>query len=346
MQNNSITILSSRGRGISADLSLMRTHLNRENDSSHITFRSFSKNERSVSDVQSQGAAKLRRKFCEDAVNVICIDASLTGKITHPEGKRLLLAAPYDYQFKNFLMLEKKELHINTLKKFTHIIPGSPFTEKLLRSAYRLEGIEMIGNTALPLAWDLCQPGQQKKQTDKIAFYYPEIEKKKVLTFLVTGSETDNKSFFGKMDMKEFLKRLGEDWFVFTNSEVMMENAYMLSARYQDSFAYINRLLQPHELLYVTDVLVTNNGRMAASFAGHEKTLYCPLCGNTFFEKYMKQYFEDMCISDVSELLEQVSDVASGDCIQSGFARQFYYPEAENPYTKAAQIMELASGND
>ena len=88
MQNNSITILSSRGRGISADLSLMRTHLNRENDSSHITFRSFSKNERSVSDVQSQGAAKLRRKFCEDAVNVICIDASLTGKITHPEDWR------------------------------------------------------------------------------------------------------------------------------------------------------------------------------------------------------------------------------------------------------------------
>lgn len=345
MHSNSITMLSSRGRGISADMSLVHTHLNREFHSESLCFRFFAKNERGKNDVQKLGAARLHRSFMEAAENIICVDASLGGKIFHPEGKRLMIAAPYDYQFKNYLTMKKKGMNIHTLHKFTHIIPGCPFTEELIRGAYRLEDTQIIGNTALPVAWDVCQKKEQDSVREKIEYYYPEAARKKVLTFLISGSEKKAQSYWEAMDMKSFLKQFGDEWFVFTNSETMMENAHALKADCRGSFAYMNRLMQPHELLFLTDMLVTNNGRMAVYFAGRKKPVYCPLCGGTSFEKYMKVTFGNLCIPDSRRMAEILQDAENHTSDRREFSRRFYYENAENPYEKVAEVMDLAQTN-
>jgi hypothetical protein len=319
----------------------MRTHLNEETDTEYLCFRSFSKNEKTDNVQLNAGNQKLRKRFCEDAVNVICVDASFSGKINHPEGKRLLLATPYDYQFKNYCLSEKRSLQLNTLKKFSHIIAGSPFTEQLLKEAYKLEAAEIIGQTALPLAWEVCQTDKQRIMMDKIAFYYPEIRHKKVMTFLCAGNDGEEAGFFGNMDMKEFFAQLDKDWFVFTNSRSMMENAYVLSSDYRKSFAYINHLLQPHELLFVTDVLITNNGRMAASFSGRNKPVYCPLYKGSYFEKYMKKQYKNLCIESSDRLFSYPLTEMECNHDQKQFCRDFYYENAENPYQKTAELMGL-----
>ncbi len=340
MQNSSITMLSSRGRGISADLSHMRTHLVSENNVEHVTFRSFSKNERTDNDVINQGAAKMRRQFCEEAEHVICIDASFSGRIYDPAGIRLLLASPYDYQFKNTLLAQKKPRRISTLKKFSHIIAGSPFTERLLKHSYRLEETEIVSQVALPLAWEVCQEERRRAEKEKIAWYYPEILHKKIMVILTVGAETKkDMPFFGAFPVREFMDKLGEDWFVFTNSTTMMENAYTLPARYRANFSYINHLMQVADLLYTADVLLTNNGRMAASFAGCRKPTYCLLCNNSSYEQYMKAHYRELCIENADEMLSCPWDQKT-DALQR-FCDDFYYLQAQNPYKKTAELLRL-----
>lgn len=340
MKSKSITILSSRGRGISADLSLMRTHLVSENNMEHVAFRSFSKNERTDNDIINQGVAKMRRQFCEKAEHVICVDASFGGRIYDPAGIRLLLASPYDYQFKNTLLAEKKPGRFNALKKFTHIIAGSPFTEKLLQNSYHLEGTEIIGQTALPLAWEVCQEERRRAEKEKIAFYYPEMLQKKVLVILMAGTETKKDvPFFGTFPVREFMDKLGKDWFVFTNSMAMMENACTLPACYRANFGYINHLMQIHDLLYAADVLLTNNGRLAAAFAGCRKPVYCPLCNNSSYEQYMKAHYRELCIANTDGMLccpwEENTDALLKFC------DDFYYLGAQSPFKKTAELLSL-----
>lgn len=340
MQSKSITILSSRGRGISADLSLMRMHLVSENNMENVVFRSFSKNERTDNDVINQGVAKMRRQFCEKAEHVICVDASFNGKINDSDGTRLLLASPYDYQFKNTLLAEKKPGRLNALKKFTHIIAGSPFTEKLLQNSYCLEETEIIGQTALPLAWEVCQEERRRLKTEKIAFYYPEMLQKKVMVILMAGTEAKKDvPFFGTFPVREFMDKLGKDWFVFTNSMAMMENACTLPACYRANFGYINHLMQIHDLLYAADVLLTNNGRMAASFAGCKKPTYCLMCNNSSYEQYMKVKYRELCIANADEMLRCPWNEKTEALLK--FCDDFYYSGAQNPFKKTAELLSL-----
>lgn len=332
MQDKSITILSSRGRGISADLVFMRTHLVCENDMSHVVFRSFSQNEKSGS---AGVVARMRRKFCENAMHVLCVDGSLSGKGNFGEGCRLLLASPYEYQFKNAMASGR----LGTFKNYTHIIAGSPFTEKLLKQCYELDGINVIGQTALPLAWEICQAAQQEKARERIAFYFPEVREKKVM-FLQFGK----KSFFEGDSLQNLLDSLGDSWFVVTNSRGIVEDARALPLEYRTRFASMNGLMQTHELLFVTDVLVTDNGRMAASFSSRGKPVYCPLSDNSSFERYMKTFYRELCIANEKELLRLPLE---GELSSKGrkFCHEFSYSNAGNPYQKTAEIFGLKPGN-
>lgn len=338
MQDKTITILSSRGRGISADLSLMRSNLAAADE--EMAFRSFSKNERSANFAWGRAATRLRKAFCEEASHMLCIDGSISGKITHPDGKRLLLAVPYDYQFKNALLAEKKELHISTLKKFTHIIPGSPFTEELLKKAYRLEESEIISDTLLPLAWNVADEECRSAERRRMAYWYPEVEKARVLTILTTGDETKEAAFFDGINVRAWLDGMPENFFVFTNSRPLMEQTKCLSSGCRNRFAYVNRLFQPHEFLYVTDVLLTNNGRLAAALAAAKKTVCCLEIGNTCFERYMHKKFPSLCCTDPYEMTETWEKFASSGEGER-FWRHFAYETPLNPYSAAEKVYGL-----
>ena len=110
--------------------------------------------------------------------NVLCVDASLNSQINNmaPEGQRILLAVPYDHQFKNMYLMEKRgrKFHLNTFSRFTHIIAGSPFSADLLRRAYRIDGKELIENVSLPLAYNISLPERQDEVKERIFYYFPQ----------------------------------------------------------------------------------------------------------------------------------------------------------------------------
>lgn len=339
MNNKTITFLSSRGRGMNADLSLLHGFLSESGEWNEYSFRFFSKSERTKNPMVNAGALKARKTFSEKATNVICIDNSLTGKTEEDEGVRMLFSVPYDYQFKNYLAVKerKKKCNFRTFQSFTHIVPGSPFSEELLEMAYETEHKKIVTGTAHPLAWEVCQDSAREKAIKKLEFYFPEIRQKKVLSLIINGEEKEQEKFFKDFSLNELTEKLGQDWIVLTTSEKMRDSSFSFVGE-KDNFGYIDHIVSPSVLVYVADVLITNEGRFAAAYAGKGKPIYCPRVKGNFFEKFMDTYYTDLVLKKAEHILEIDFNKAELTETQSKFCKQFWYPDAKEPYTVLQDI--------
>ncbi len=309
MNETEITFLSSRGRGLSNDLALLKDYLAKQSGED-VKLRYYLNNERHKNPLAAHGYRRAKKDFMEGMTNVVCVDASLSTKINNlaPEGSRILLGVPYDYQFKNMFLMESKgkEFNLNTFARFTHIIPGSPFTADLLKRAYRLEDKEIIEGVSLPFAYDIGDAKRRENVSELIYYYFPHARDKKILSVIVYGDEEMKRKDWETIDVKQWMKELGEEWFVFTNSEILMENAFSMGNQYKKSFGYVNRILPVPDLLYATDVLVTNNGRLASAFSILEKPLYVCRYNKNYFEKYVLLLHHASILALMEHLLIEV----------------------------------------
>lgn len=345
MSKKEITFLSSRGRSLSTDLSLVKSYL-AQLPGEDLWFRYYLNNELHRNPVAGYGFRRAKKTFCEGMTNAICVDASLASNLNNlaPEGQRILLAVPYDYQFKNMVLMEekKKQFRLRTMSRFTHIIAGSPFAAELLKRAYRLEDRELIEGVNLPFAWDTVQPDSRQKMQDRIYFYFPQARGKKVLAVIVYGDEDKKRKDWENFDTKQFTKNLGPDWFVFTNSELLMENAFSMSNRYKENFGYMDRILPVPSLLYLADVLVTNNGRLAAGFSLQKKPVYACQYNKNYFEKYMSLRYPGLYFSRADQLLSHPFAAGPLTEEQNRFCAQMSYSDGQAPYETIAGILGLS----
>lgn len=339
MNNKTITFLSSRGRGINADLMLMHDFLSNSEECEEYSYRFFSKSERTQNPMANAGALKARKSFSVNATDIVCIDNSLTGKMEEEEGTRILLSLPYEYQFKNYLAVKEKNKDCNykTFQSFTHIIPGSPFSEELLKSAYELEYQKILPGVAHPLAWDVCQNDSCEKARKKLEFYFPDIKDKKVLSLMMSGDEKEQEKFFRDFSLDELMEHLGPDWLVLTTSTGMRDCSFSFSGE-KNSFGYINLIASPSLLVYVADVLITNEARFATAYAGKGKPIYCPKVKKNFFEKFMDTYYSDLVLKKATQMLELDFQSAQLTKAQDEFCKQFWYPEAREPYSLVKKL--------
>lgn len=311
MAFTSITFLSSRKRGMTQDLSLIKSDL-----TTHIkdvSFRYFVSNEVSDNYMIKQGVNNAKSDFCQTLTHAICIDGSLPGTLSPSakDGSRILFAIPYDYQFKNKLSVEKGKMLslLKTFSGFTHIFAGSPFTATVLREAYDLKYTELIDHLCTPLAWDVNQPARQEAVRKKFTYFYPGSQNKKIISLLTAGKFEDlEPTPFDSFDLEAFLSQLGPDWFLFTNNLTLLEKASTLSSDYTASFGYLDHVLPLQDLLYVSDAMITNNSMLASCFASKRKPLYCTCYKENAFEKYVKSFFPAAFLKDTDSLLKLVSD--------------------------------------
>lgn len=342
MNKTEITFLSSRGRGLSNDLALVKEYL-AKCQKEDVMFRYYLNNERHKNPLAAHGYRRAKKDFLAETTNILCVDASLSTKISNfsPEGKRILYGVPYDYQFKNMYLMEEKgkDFNLNTFARFTHIIPGSPFTADLLKRAYRLEDKEIIEGVSLPFAYDTCQPEKRKMISELVTYYFPQAKDKKILSVIVYGDEETKRKDWESVDVKQWVKNLGEDWFVFTNSEILMENAFSMGNHYKESFGYVNRMLPVPDLLYVTDVLVTNNGRLASVFAIQDKPVYACQYSKNYFEKYMSAKYPEMYFANANRMCEEKYKSASCNQAQASFNKMMSYGIEDNVFSKTEEIL-------
>lgn len=336
MAKNSLTFLSSRGTGLNTDLKMVQSELTKYCSKEGLTFRFFLKNEKSTNPLASQGFVRAKKEFCEDMQDVICSDASLSSDLKNlPETSiRLLLAVPYDYQFKNMLALKKRKgerREWKTFSNYSHIIPGSPFTNELFRNTYALTDIKILENICMPIVWEINQKENQQRKREQLQSYFPAIEGKKIFSILLYG-EPEKKHWLDGFDVHELLEKLGRDWFVVTNQPDIMEETYALGSVYADSFGYVNRIMPVQDLLYVSDFIVTNNGRFATYFISRRKPVYCLDFRGNNFENYMKECYSGLFLDTLSQFLKNQSGIAEWSEELEQFYSQMTYKELCCPY--------------
>lgn len=342
MSDKSITFLSNRGAGLNADLNLLEKNLVKMMGKDGFSSRFFLKNERRKNPMARQGIERAKIEFCRELANVVCADASLAKGMKFQEGVRILLASPYDYQFKNDMLLKKKGKHgtgWKTFRRFTHVVPGCPFTARLMKEGYYMERTELLEDICLPFVWEINRPERQREVREQIGFYFPAVEEKKVLALLLNREKESRRNFLKNFDLRAFLDCLGEEWFLYTNVEELMESAYALSARYRDSFGYVKRIMSEQDILYVADAMVTNNGRYAGYFASRHKPLYCLKYRRSNFEKYMKAAHPAMYLGNFGELMQADFSGEGVPVGQKEFDSLFAYSELRCPYDVIGKLL-------
>lgn len=338
-----ISFISCRKRAITLDLKLVKNYL--AQNISEIEFSYFTKSENTLNPMTNQGIRKARLDFCQDLDNIICIDASLSGTIPPPAPgiKRLLISIPFDYQFQEFLAhtvnssLPRKK----TFKNFTHILTGSPFGSDLLKRSYEINKIQVIDNICLPLSWDIVQKKNEQSKKRKFEFYYPCIKNKKIFSIITVGEKEDIANSFQKFNLEKFLNYLGDSWFVFTNSKNLLNSAIQLSSEYNHSFGYIDSLLPALELLYFSDVLITNYSKYATCFAIKRKPVYYLKCADNMFGTYIHEYYPNLYLDTLDCLFEiPLENEQGNNIIFSRFSDEFSYPALKDPFEVICNLFQ------
>lgn len=340
-----ITFLSSLGKGVGPDMAILRRDINEMCKEEDVMFRTFSKNEKVENENVARGIKKYKNEFLAGAENIICQDLSLAGSRFSKSSTRLLIASSYEYQFRKALAIENGGTKTSNLKKFTHILPGSPFVEKILQDGYALPDTQILSGYALPFAWEVCQKDCRERRKEKIGFYYPQIKEKKVISILTSGTEEKNKVFFENTNLTEFLNKINGEYFLLTNDVSLLEKTKGLPVAYKDSFGYINRVLKVRDLLSVTDVLFTNSGYLASSFAGCSNPVRCLISAGLPFESYMKCHYPTLCVPDGDELLSKIEGVMQEEAENKRFCEAFYYSDAKCFSKKARELFGLTNGS-
>ena len=340
MSGETITFLSTRGRGLGIDLALIKSYLSK-NPERYPEFRFYLNDETSSNPMAAYGFHRAKRGFCEGMTNAICLDASLEARMRRllGEGKRILLFVPYDYQYKNMRTLESgRQRSRNTLAAFDYVLTGSPFSERLLRQSYRIREDQTLIPAALPFAWDLLQGERRRQVEKKIYGYFPEARGKKLVSVLVYGDEEKKRRDWEEFSLRDLFRQWEEDCFLFTNSELLMERSFSLSSRYRNRFGYINRVLPVQDMLYATDILITNNGRFAASYAARKKPVWACGYNDNSFEKYMAADYPSMFLNSVDRLPELP---LAGECSaeQERFCRDMAYENPQSPYETVESLL-------
>lgn len=337
-----ISFISTLRHGMNVDLKLLKDYLAQTIEG--VSFRYYINDGERGNLMVQNGLADRKRNFCRHMTHGICIDESLPDQCVFQDekAKRILISLPFEAQFKKLDYLETsgKEMTKTNLSNFTHIIATAPFQENLLRECYQLGDTKIIRDAASPYVWDINQHKKQQDIKKKFEYYYPGLKEKKVLAVLTAGkTPKQDKDPFAEFDLESFARMLGEEWFLITNNELLLEHYAILSSKHVHICGYVNQLLPPRDLLYFSDVLVTNSSMYAYYFISRRKPFYCLNYKNNYFEKFIHRVYPELYLQAPEQMFELKGCLDEFKQIHEKFYHQFSYGRIENSCEKIKKIL-------
>lgn len=347
MSVNPICFLSTRGREMNIDLKLIKDYL--EENLSETEFHYFFKSNATKIPAANRQIEKARLSLCKNFKNIICMDSSIPIKIPSaaPGERRILSVAPYDYIFNEYLnFVENPEKPPKkTFFRCTHVIPGAPFITNLLKEHYEFEQAEILSDICSPFSWHLSQEPCRKQMRQDFYTMYPQAKGKKILSLLLVNQgnkEKDDNEVFLDFPLKEFIEKMGEEWFFITNSMDILNMSEILSFDYFSHIACMKNQFNINNLLYVSDMLITNSSKHGIAFVPTKNPVYCLDYGDKYFSKYMKDFYPSLYFEKAADMMKInfQKEILSED--EQKFYREFSYDVKENPCEKIREILEQA----
>lgn len=334
MKESVISFVSSRKRGFHPELSALKDQVT--DGAKDLSFRYFLKADQTGNFLVNKGVSFEKEAFCKQADAMVCIDDSLPENFVAKEQQNaVLFAIPFDYQFKRILEAESgKSINNTDFKKYSYLVTGSRFTSDVLKQCYDTAGITLVEDVCYPLGWNITRPEAQEEVAKRLSSYFPSMKGKKILSIITGGKKGDEGSELLEWNLKEILDALKEDWFVFTNDSVLHEQSQALPVNYIQSFGYVKDIVAANKLLYVTDVLVTNIGSFATSFAAKRQPIYWMKHKDNPFEQYMKKHYANL---DFSQVIN--NKFADLEVVNQELCEYFSYAPQQDPGKKVLELL-------
>lgn len=333
MEKVNITFISSRGRGMDEELILMKNQLEKKMDNA--SFRYFIKQEISDNRAYVDGLKAAKASLCQDSDHIICMDMSQNlNEEQLPKGiKKILMYIPFNYVYE--AMLQKQQNVNAPLKvgaaKFTHVYPCSPFGAEILKTGYNIEGVEIIEGYCSPYAYQMAEEGYAKKEREKLSSFYPQSKGKKILSILTKSLKLAEDNWLREdVDIEGFIRGLGNEWFVITDSKEIVSLLRKADASLLNSFGYIRNVVYPHHALAFTDLLITNYPPFVGLQASRRKPCYVINFSNNVLEKYFQHNYPELVIDQEDKLMNVVTHAKLNEELHQKVAGYFSYAPEES----------------
>lgn len=348
MTNRCLTIASSSGRELSKNMELIHNGLkerypevdfdyyiaNLTPGMKQLTTKNALGEEISYKDLTVE-----RNRFCKRETPVIISDksASALPDSRMKDQRCVLIFEPYDYVFKK-LYENVPEKHA-AFSQCTDIIPYTKYMEEMLQEHYTLKENVHFKKISVPFANSLCNAQEAQEYRSRAEFIFPELKGKKVITVFFSDANypTDTVSTFINVDMEDVLKQLPQEWSIITNSLLLCKKCSCLPASAADRIIYCqSQLFSQINLLYFTDVLISDASFYVCSFASKGLPFYVTDNANNYFSKYVDSYFPSLILKDLRGLPELVKNITLTDeqedfkemfapsVIQEDYIREYY----------------------
>lgn len=333
-----ITFSSANARGITYELKLIQQHLVQHKGAE---IRYFTAEKKPNNPNLNVSRRKGMKYFINKRDDIISIDGSLPSKITAEETDgataRILIAAPYDYQFRKQPKSAKKK---KTFSGYTHIFTPSPFAKEFIEKYYDInESQTVVDGFCSPLASYINDSVNKESILEKLYRYYPKARGKKILSILRAGKyDEENPEEIGELDIGKFSEHLGDGWFIITNVLEILDSMALLPSSKTDSVCFIDKMIKNEELICISDALITNNSMLFSVFASKRKPLYLLEYKNKGIEQYIKKNYPSVVFKDYYKVADEIAKETFTEDMKK-MCEALSYPPENQPYGEIDRLL-------
>lgn len=253
-----------------------------------------------------RSVSKTPTEFSSPSYNIFfCNDIALRHQLGsyQPSKPQLLLITPNNHYYQLALRTLPNKQDRGSLEKFSHIFVPNPFIKKVIKKHYTIRQSQHLISTETPFSYRLRQESLQKKYRDQFTILFPQAAQKKILFIMLPKQMSAiTEKAIPCFSLTDFIDRLGKDWLLVTNCFPLLKQT---TTDLSDRVLYINLRYPLENILYFSDLVITNLSFFAHGQMSRKKPCFCLSYQENGFEKYMKKKHPALFLSRLQELFEK-----------------------------------------
>lgn len=226
---------------------------------------------------------------------------------------QMLLITPnnpyYQLALKSFIKRQEKL----ALAKFSHIFAPNPFIMETIKKHYILNEKQKLILMETPFSFRLRDEELQQSIRRQFTLRFPKTADKKILFIMLPKQMSkETQKSLEKFSLPDFLDKLGKDWFLITNSLPILKQS---GSDCSDRSLYISLQYPLDQILYFSDMLITDMSFFAHGQLIRKKPFFCLSYQNNGFEQYMKKHFPALFLSSLYDLFYKWNGKETALCL-------------------------------
>lgn len=255
-------------------------------------------------------------------------------EVSHPQ-MLLITQNNFYYQLAQKTFFNRQERQ--TLAKFSHIFVPNSFVLKTITRSYRFTKHQKVALMETPFSFRLRSAQRQQDKRLDFTLRYPQTAGKKILFLMLPKKiAPEKRSLLESFSLADFMDKLGGDWFLVSNFLPLFKQT---DKDCQDCALYLNQSYPLTDLLYFSDLLISDLSFFAHGQMSRNKPFFCLSHENNAFELYMKKNYPALFLPGLDDLFD--TWITKEDKFKEAFQKFHQEITYEQQTDPAEQLTEL-----